>query len=504
MNGPKEHEMSGAEGHPLEVVLRLIDQASPQPWYPYRTEGVNRQALDDVLEDLWMEGLIQKAPTSPEAGPAVELTPLGRSVLADPELLARLREGKAINPTNPAAVIRANLSHPPPVRMCKLILWANIGVFLWGLWLASQVGIAQSFLVGFTMGQRGISVLHRTGSLVGFDLLRGEWWRLITAGFNHGGVIHLGMNMYALFAVGRFMEERWGWWRFLIIYFVSVWTGSCLAMTYQPDIVTVGASGGLFGVFAAVIAWLLLYGKYLPAAGRKRLWQNVVTNVILLVVMSLLLRNIVSHWGHIGGAIGGFVTCFVLHVQRFGAPILRGLATAALLLLPAGGWAVLQHGEATQPAWARMRNQGGEPGAPAGAPEAGPDNFERTFLPAISKRGRKAIRDYDRINEEVLGLHPTRRDARKVEEALETLREAQPALEELAEKLEKHPPYRDEDDENARKIGLAFIQSVLELYAKAEEVLRKAEKAKRSDDRQLEELRRKAAKQLKAWNDLLS
>ena len=85
-----------------------------------------------------------------------------------------------------------------------------------------------------------------------------------------------------------------------------------------------GSVRGIFGVFAAVIGWLLLYGKYLSASGRRRLWQNVLTNLVLISEMSYMIRNYVSHWGHIGGAIGGFVSCFsVPHARcRFG-PSLR-------------------------------------------------------------------------------------------------------------------------------------------------------------------------------------
>jgi membrane associated rhomboid family serine protease len=339
-----QHGERAKDDHPLEIVLRLIAQAAPGPWHPYRVPGLDRQILDEVLEELYLQGLIRKGPATLE-GPSVELTPQGQRVLEDEEMLARLREDRAIDPNRPADVIRANLRNPPDVWACKAIIFANVAVFLWGLLLAWRAGIAQSFFWFPRVVDIPIlnGILHTTGSLSATDLRNGEWWRLITSGFNHGGVLHLAVNMYSLNSVGSFIEQRWGWWRFLFIYFISIWTGSCLAMAYQPDRAVVGASGGVFGVFGGVIAWLLLYGKFLPAHARQSAWQNVMINILLLGVMSWMLRNYLSHWGHAGGAIGGFVTTFVLHLQRFGPGVLRIAGTLALFPLPFLGYAWMHH-----------------------------------------------------------------------------------------------------------------------------------------------------------------
>src|SRR5436309_4462219 len=85
--------------HPFEAILRMCADADPYPWYPRdyaRRSGAPEDALYHYLEMLFLEKLVQKAPGSPETGPGVTLTPAGRRVLADPEALRRLIQGRAV------------------------------------------------------------------------------------------------------------------------------------------------------------------------------------------------------------------------------------------------------------------------------------------------------------------------------------------------------------------------------------------------------------------------
>jgi membrane associated rhomboid family serine protease len=478
--------MSHVKTHPLELVLRRIAGAAPAPWRPYLAEGFDRARLDDVLETLYLEGLIRKAKPPEGTSPAVELTPLGERVVDEPELMGRLLEGRVIDPHLPSSVVRANLLSPPQARMGKLILAANVAVFLWGLYLAWQKGVGQGFLVGFNLpAAQGNAILHATGSLVGTDLLAGQWWRLITAGFNHLGLLHLGMNMYSLYAVGTFIEQRYGWWRFLVIYFTAIWTGSCLAMAYEPKVMTVGASGGLFGVFTAVIAWLLFYGKYLPARSRQALWRNVFINVFILAVLSYVLRNIVSHWGHIGGALGGFAAAVVLHWVRFGKPVVRAAAVLVLLLIPAAGWAVLRNAEATSPRWQSLRQN------------FEMNSFERTYLPAVMRQGRAALKESLAVFENLVERHPKRRDGAEVTEAVSKLKEIRQSLQELLARLEGRLPYTDKQVEEARLTAVSLLRGILDFTGQEVEVLEKEQKGK------LGAQAKEVLKRWRAWQALM-
>ena len=81
----------------------------------------------------------------------------------------------------------------------------------------------------------------------------GEWWRLITAAFLHGSLIHLGMNMLVLWIVGAPVEQAIGRGRFLALYVVSGLAGSAGALLFSPNAITVGASGAIFGILGAAL-----------------------------------------------------------------------------------------------------------------------------------------------------------------------------------------------------------------------------------------------------------
>ena len=81
----------------------------------------------------------------------------------------------------------------------------------------------------------------------------GECWRLVTAGFLHAGLLHLLFNMFALYVLGAVLEPAIGRLRFAPIYFVSLLAGSFGALLLEPDALTVGASGAIFGLMGAAV-----------------------------------------------------------------------------------------------------------------------------------------------------------------------------------------------------------------------------------------------------------
>ena len=95
-------------------------------------------------------------------------------------------------------------------------------------------------------------MIHDAG-LRGPDVANGDWWRVITGGFLHAGFLHLLLNMYVLYVAGSILEPGIGTPRFLGIYFVSLIAGSLGALIVDPNSLTVGASGAIFGLMAAVV-----------------------------------------------------------------------------------------------------------------------------------------------------------------------------------------------------------------------------------------------------------
>jgi membrane associated rhomboid family serine protease len=154
----------------------------------------------------------------------------------------------------------------------------------------------------------GGTVIHDAG-LRGPEIANGDWWRVITGGFLHAGLLHLLLNMYVLYVAGSILEPGIGTPRFLGIYFVSLVAGSLGALIVDPNTLTVGASGAIFGLMAAVIV-----------VARGRGVEQLATQFGLFVVLNLVLTfsiSGISVGGHIGGLIGGAVAALlVIFVEK--------------------------------------------------------------------------------------------------------------------------------------------------------------------------------------------
>jgi membrane associated rhomboid family serine protease len=142
------------------------------------------------------------------------------------------------------------------------------------------------------------------GTGVVFSADGGEWWRLITGGFLHGGIIHLGLNMLVLYFLGRLLEPGVGGARFAAIYFVSLLAGAFGALLIDPEKLTVGASGAIFGLMAAAFV-----------VARRRGLDSLASEIGGLVAINLLITFAIpniSIGGHLGGLVGGALAALVL------------------------------------------------------------------------------------------------------------------------------------------------------------------------------------------------
>jgi membrane associated rhomboid family serine protease len=149
--------------------------------------------------------------------------------------------------------------------------------------------------------------VYNNGALFGPLVADGEWWRIVTAGFLHSGILHLAFNMYFLYFLGQLLEPEIGRLRFGIIYFVSLLGGSFGALVLSPDAVTVGASGAVFGLMGAAILAL-------RARGIDPMQSGLGVTLLLNLGITFLIPNI-SIGGHIGGLIaGGLVGYFMFEI----------------------------------------------------------------------------------------------------------------------------------------------------------------------------------------------
>jgi membrane associated rhomboid family serine protease len=201
----------------------------------------------------------------------------------------------------------------------KVLVGINVAVFVLGLLLTAVeegVGGAMRGLTGvggplhdlFAMVPLATSV---DGGQVHFiGVVAGQWYRLVTAGFLHYGLLHLGLNMWALLLFGREAERMIGRWRFVVLYLLSGVGGSALAMLLAsgPSVALAGASGSVFGLFGA----LVFFFRKLRLDPRQ---------LIMLIVLNFGLGFFIASisWqAHLGGLLTG------------------GLAGAVLAYAPAG------------------------------------------------------------------------------------------------------------------------------------------------------------------------
>lgn len=172
--------------------------------------------------------------------------------------------------------------------------------------------------------------LVQDGGIFGPAIAGGDWYRIVTGGFLHAGPLHLLFNMYVLYIAGTLLEPGIGTPRFLAIYFISLLAGSFGALLLDPNTVTVGASGAIFGLMAAVVV-----------VARGRGMEQIATQFGLFIVLNLVLTfsipNI-SVGGHLGGLIGGGLAALLLVgvERRAPARVLTAFEVGGLLVLAIG------------------------------------------------------------------------------------------------------------------------------------------------------------------------
>jgi rhomboid protease GluP len=179
------------------------------------------------------------------------------------------------------------------------------------------VGIGITFGLELLLGgSTNMRTLYTMGAQVNSAIAAGDYWRLLTAMFLHIGPMHLAFNAFALYSLGMDLERYYGSLRFALIYFLSGLIGGTLYFVIgPPNVLSAGASGAIFGLIGAELAYIVTNRRLFGPMGRQRL-----TNLVVLLAVNLLLgftvagiNNIV----HIGGFLGGLGLGFAL-TPRYG------------------------------------------------------------------------------------------------------------------------------------------------------------------------------------------
>ena len=143
----------------------------------------------------------------------------------------------------------------------------------------------------------------RMGAVDGQLVRAGEWWRVCSGAFLHGGWVHIGVNMWSLWVLGKFIEPLFGTPRFVVLYVASAVVGGLATAGLHANTLSVGASGAIFGLLGALVALTLGPVKLLPpsimANLRRTLWPVVLLNV------GISLAPGIDALAHLGGALTG-------------------------------------------------------------------------------------------------------------------------------------------------------------------------------------------------------
>jgi membrane associated rhomboid family serine protease len=157
----------------------------------------------------------------------------------------------------------------------------------------------------FLTGSGSSSTVFRDLALWGPAIDLGhDYWRLVTAGFLHSGLLHIGFNMYILYWLGTMLEPSLGHVRFLALYFASLLAGSFGALLLSPNAVTVGASGAVFGLMGAAFVMQ-------RARGMDPMQSGIGPVILFNLAISFVIPNI-SIGGHLGGLVGGAAAAFAM------------------------------------------------------------------------------------------------------------------------------------------------------------------------------------------------
>jgi rhomboid protease GluP len=223
------------------------------------------------------------------------------------------------------------------IGLTQIIFGINVAVFL-GMALSS--GSISDF-----PWQESL----RWGANYGPLTLRGEWWRLLTSVFVHGGLIHIAFNMWCLWNLGQLCESLYGRWTYAAVYLICGLGGSLASAAWHPNGSSVGASGAIFGLAGALIAAFKLGEFSVPRSAisgtLRSLMVFVGINLGLGVASSLGIFEIGSgvtdNAAHIGGLITGLIVGALIALvapQRDEAP--RRAVVFLVMILALAGCAI--------------------------------------------------------------------------------------------------------------------------------------------------------------------
>jgi rhomboid protease GluP len=222
---------------------------------------------------------------------------------------------------DPGAIMGGFIPHARFVTM--IILTINVGLYLATVVASQQAGGGFASVDGQTLLEFGAKFRL---AIINY----GQWWRLVTAGFLHGGLLHIAMNSWVLFDLGAQVEDVYGASRLIVVYFLATVCGFFLS-TFWTAALSVGASAGIMGLLGAMIA---LGVRNRHTSSGAALQGMYVRWAVYILILGVLPGLHIDNAAHIGGLAAGFATAYLSGTPRVGTAlsekVWRGVAGACV------------------------------------------------------------------------------------------------------------------------------------------------------------------------------
>lgn len=180
----------------------------------------------------------------------------------------------------------------------SVLILAHIGTGLW------DVGHNRTGWFGFCFGERSSPTLIAFGARTRWALQRDQPWRLLSYGMLHAHLAHLAMNGLALVGLGRIMESVFGGRRLLLTLLLTTLAGGAASQAGGAAL-SVGISGGLFGLMGALMSYGLWHRSRLPTPLRELFGRRLAPWVALNLALGIPLAGVVDNTAHLGGLVAG-------------------------------------------------------------------------------------------------------------------------------------------------------------------------------------------------------
>ncbi len=211
------------------------------------------------------------------------------------------------------------------ISLTQILFGANIAVFL-------AMALASGSVIDFP----GQTMVH-FGANFGPYTLSGDWWRLLTYMFLHGGVLHIAFNMWCLWDLGALSESLYGRWTFFAVYLITGVAGGLASIAWNPGVLSVGASGAIFGLAGALIASFYLGEFSLPSVAIG----GTLRSLLIFAGFNLFFGGMfggIDNACHIGGLVSGLILGALIArvAPQHDRPVQRAGVILFVVLLVAG------------------------------------------------------------------------------------------------------------------------------------------------------------------------